>query len=231
MVQFALAYVLFMSAHVVPATPQVRGFAIRTLGRGAYLAVYSLISILLLVWLIAAALSAPTLFLWPLTPELVSVPLVVMPLALTLIATGLLQSNPLSVSLRDDGFDPDRAGIVSVTRHPVLWGFLLWALSHVAVNGDVVSVALFGGLALYAMAGFGLADKRAKSRLGPDRWTALAARTSILPFAAILAGRARLAVDRQTLAAILVGLAFYVLFLAGGHFWLFGVDPLIYLRS
>lgn len=220
-----------MSAHVVPATPQVRGFAIRTLGRGAYLAVYSLISILLLVWLIAAALSAPTLFLWPLTPELVSVPLVVMPLALTLIATGLLQSNPLSVSLRDDGFDPDRAGIVSVTRHPVLWGFLLWALSHVAVNGDVVSVALFGGLALYAMAGFGLADKRAKSRLGPDRWTALAARTSILPFAAILAGRARLAVDRQTLAAILVGLAFYVLFLAGGHFWLFGVDPLIYLRS
>nr|WP_256477942.1 NnrU family protein [Aurantimonas marianensis] len=230
-VQFALAYVLFMTAHVVPAAPRVRGLAVHMLGRGAYLALYSLISILLLVWLIAAARNAPTLSLWPLTPELGAVPLVVMPLALTLVVAGLSQSNPLSVSFRDRGFDLSRPGIVAVTRHPVLWGFVLWALSHVAVNGDVVSVALFGGLALYAAAGLGLADKRAKSRLGLDRWTSLAAHTSILPFAAVLAGRARLAVDRPTLAAILVGLAFYVWFLAGGHLWLFGADPLIYLRS
>lgn len=231
MVQFALAYVLFMTAHVVPAAPQVRGFALHALGRGAYLALYSLISLLLLVWLVAAARSAPTLLLWPLTPELALVPLIVMPFGFILVVAGLFQANPLSVSLRDYGFDPNRPGIVAVTRHPVLWGFVLWALSHVAVNGDVVSVALFGGLGLYAAAGFGLADKRAKSLLGLDRWSALAARTSILPFAAILAGRARLAVDRQMLAGILVGLAFYVLFLAGGHLWLFGVDPLIYLRS
>lgn len=120
---------------------------------------------------------------------------------------------------------------MAVTRHPVLWGFLLWALSHVAVNGDVVSVTLFGGLALYAVAGFGLADKRAKSRLGPGRWTALAARTSIMPFTANLAGRARLSLDMPTLAGILVGLALYVAFLAGGHLLLFGVDPLMFLRS
>ncbi len=231
MVQFALAYCLFMTAHLVPAAPHLRGFAIRSLGRGAYLALYSLISLLLLVWLIAAARSAPTLLLWPLSPELALVPLVVMPFGFILVVAGLLQANPLSVSLRDSGFEPARAGIVAVTRHPVLWGFLLWALSHVAVNGDVVSVALFGGLGLYAAAGFGLADKRAKSRLGPDRWTALAARTSIMPFAAILAGRARLSADMPTLGGILGGLALYVALLAGGHLWLFGMDPLIFLRS
>ena len=230
MVQFALAYVLFMTAHLVPAAPHLRGFAVRALGRRAYLVLYSLASFLLLIWLIAAARSAPTLFLWPLTPELVLIPLIAMPFAFTLVVAGLLQPNPLSVSWRGGVFDPARPGIVAVTRHPVLWGFLLWALSHVTVNGDMVSVALFGGLALYAVAGFGLADKRAKSRLGPDRWSTLAARTSIIPFAAILNGRARLSPDMSTLAGILGGLALYVAFLAGGHFWLFGVDPLVFLN-
>lgn len=125
MAQFALAYSLFMAAHAVPAVRHLRGFALQVLGRRLYLATYSLVAVLLLVWLIMAAGRAPSLPLWPATPELALVPLVVMPFALVLIVGGLIQPNPLSVSWRSEAFDPELPGVVAVTRHPVLWGFLL----------------------------------------------------------------------------------------------------------
>lgn len=226
MTEFALAYLLFIGTHVVPAVRGVRGAAVARLGRRGYLAAYSLLSTLLLVWLVVATRSAPTLPLWPTTPALARVPVVVMPFAFILIACGLSAPNTLSISWRNHGFDPARPGIVAVTRHPVLWGLLLWAVAHVPPNGDVVSVALFGGLSIYAAMGFYLADARARQRLGPARWAALSAGTSVMPFAAMLAGRARLAGDAPLLAAALAGLALYALFLAGGHAWLIGVDSL-----
>ena len=74
-----------MTAHLVQTAPPLCDFAIRTLGRGTYLAVYSLISILLLVWLIAAACDVPTLLLRSPTPELAWVPFVLMPPTFILI--------------------------------------------------------------------------------------------------------------------------------------------------
>jgi len=37
-------------------------------------------------------------------------------------------------------------------RHPMLTGVLVWAAAHLLVNGDVASIVLFGGLALWAAA-------------------------------------------------------------------------------
>ena len=36
-------------------------------------------------------------------------------------------------------------------RHPQLTGVFLWAVSHLAMNGDTRSVVLFGGLALWSL--------------------------------------------------------------------------------
>ncbi|HEU0220926.1 MAG TPA: NnrU family protein, partial [Paracoccaceae bacterium] len=36
-------------------------------------------------------------------------------------------------------------------RHPMLTGVLVWAVAHLLVNGDVPSLALFGGLGLWAI--------------------------------------------------------------------------------
>lgn len=229
MAQFAFAYLAFMTLHIVPAATGLRGLAIRTIGRGGYISIYSLTSVLLLIWLVAAARSAPTLALWPLTPDLVWIPLVVMPLALFLVVGGLATPNPLSISWRGEGFDRSNPGIVAITRHPVLWGLLLWALCHGAVNGDLVSVALFGGLALYAAFGLGRADERARERLGAERWAALSAGTGSVPFAVILSGCQRLPTDMPTFATGFLTFGIYTALLAGGHFWLFGVDPLALL--
>jgi uncharacterized membrane protein len=42
--------------------------------------------------------------------------------------------------------------ITTKVRHNMLTGLLIWALSHLLVNGDLASLILFGGMALYALA-------------------------------------------------------------------------------
>ncbi len=37
-------------------------------------------------------------------------------------------------------------------RHPMLWGTVVWALSHLLVNGDSASLILFGWIAIWALA-------------------------------------------------------------------------------
>lgn len=41
--------------------------------------------------------------------------------------------------------------VASKVRHNMLTGLVIWALAHLLVNGDLASIVLFGGLALYAV--------------------------------------------------------------------------------
>jgi uncharacterized membrane protein len=224
MSEFFIALIVFLAAHLLPAAPRLRGTATRLLGLRLYLALYSALSIVLLAWVVVAAQRADSLFLWDPTPWQRWVPLAAMPFALFLVIAGLGQANPLSVSLRTAS--AGRPGsVVGITRHPVLWGFLIWALAHIPPNGDLVALVLFGGMALLAAAGMRLVDARARKRLGGE-WAALAERTSVIPFVAAIAGRASLRFDRELAIAALVSLVLYGWLLWSGHQLLFGVDPL-----
>lgn len=226
MINFTLAYISFLAAHAIPAAPALRRKAIDALGRQAYLIAYSALSIGLLIWLIAAALAAPTATLWTLSPALTLVPIVVMPVACILFVGGVLTPNPLSISLRLRPLDPARPGFIGITRHPILWSFSLWAASHIAPNGNVVAVSLFGGLALYALGGMWLADRRARLRLTSATWAQFAAKTSVWPFGAQISGRAEFPKFGEILPALVLGLSLYALVLLRAHEWLIGVAPL-----
>jgi uncharacterized membrane protein len=154
-----------------------------------------------------------------------------MPLAAWLLLAGLAEANPLSISLRTADVGTKLGLAAAVTRHPVLWAFLLWGASHIPPNGDVVSLILFGGMSLLAIGGFAVVDRRSRQRLGEERWQTLTAATSIVPFAAIFAGRARVRVSAQLLFSVATALAAYLWFLLQGHERLIGLDPLIWLRS
>ena len=47
-----------------------------------------------------------------------------------------------------------------VIRHPQLTGVVIWAFSHLLVNGDSRSLALFGGLGLWALLEMPLINRR-----------------------------------------------------------------------
>ncbi len=226
MLEFLCALVAFVVSHRLPAMPAVRARLVDRLGEKLYLALYGLLSLAIVAWLISAAVRAPTYVLWPFQNWQAVVPLVLMPLALVLLVASVFSPNPLSVSLRPASGVSSLPAVVSITRHPILWAFALWALSHLITNGDLVAVILFGGLGFFALIGMRIVDKRTKARLGPQEWERLAGPTSIMSFAAVITGRARLTADRALILGLVGGAVGYVWFLLQGHELVTGVDPL-----
>ncbi|MCC6983139.1 MAG: NnrU family protein [Bauldia sp.] len=225
--EFFLALAAFVAAHVVLPMPTLRARLIRLLGIRAYLLVYSALSIVLLVWVIAAARRAPYLALWPQQTWQVVVPAVLVPVAAWLLIAGLIEPNPLSISVR--GESRVVGPLARITRHPVLWAFLLWSASHIVPNGDLVSLILFGGLSLLALAGFRLVDRRARRRLGEQLWDEFARTTSVIPFGAVLAGRGQLSWAPHLTWSAIAALAVTAIFAIWLHPVLTGTDPVALL--
>lgn len=173
MTEFLLALAVFLAAHSIPARPAIRGRLVAAIGERTYLAGYSLLSLALLAWLISAAFRAPAVPLWPTSIGAYHLALALMLPACWLLVGGLGTPNPLSVSLSRRAFDPSRPGLAGLVRHPVLWGFALWAAVHVIANGDLVWLILFGVFLLFSLGGMKILDRRRRRQLGPE-WERLA---------------------------------------------------------
>jgi len=229
MTEFLGAVTVFLVAHLVPPMPSVRNRLVSWLGRGAYVAVYSLLSLGLLVWIILAARRAPYLALWYPAPWQALVPIAVMPLAGWLLLAGLMEHNPLSISMRVSATVEGVGPATAVTRHPVLWASLLWALSYIPPNGDLVSIILFGGMMALSLVGLFLVDRRVRRRFGEERWNQLAAQTSMVPLVALYTGRARIRPSHRDIIIAITAMTLYVWFLMIGHAALIGPDPLAWM--
>ena len=94
--EFAGAFGLFLVSHALPARPRLRRRLAGVLGERGYLALYSLLSVAALTWLVVAAGRAPYVPLWDAAPWQWWVPNLAMPLACLLVAFGLGASNPPS---------------------------------------------------------------------------------------------------------------------------------------
>ncbi|WP_299437287.1 NnrU family protein [uncultured Rhodospira sp.] len=218
MTAFLLALTVFLAAHMVPSMPPVRRALVARLGERGYLAVYAGGSTVLLVWLIVEALRAPYVHVWTAPAWVYAIPAVVMPGAFVLLCAGLLTPNPLSVSLSRAPFDPARPGVAGLARHPVLWGFGLWSLSHMPANGSAVLVILFGVFTAFSFGGMGLVDAKRKRTMGKATWAWLDA--------ARRAGRGAGLAAWPTVAGTALGLGLYALFLFWAHTAWIGVSPL-----
>jgi uncharacterized membrane protein len=220
MAHLALATAAFLAAHYVSSTP-LRSRLVQALGENAYLGLYSLASFATLGWMIWAYARAPLAPLWP---GLRLLPLALMPVALVLLACGLMSRNPSAVRQQAALRAPEAArGILRVTRHPVMWAFALWGLAHVLARGDAAALIFFGGFVLLALSGTLLIDARKAASLGED-WQRFAAATSNIPFGAVVAGRNAFRPGEIGWTKILTGLALYVALLLL-HPYLFGARP------
>jgi len=190
-IEFAAALALFLMSHRIPALMGVKAPLTTALGPRGYTIAFSLISALLLAWVIGAAARAPHVGLWDHALWHRWAVNLAMPLALGLIVFGTAAPNPFAFEGRSTGFDPARPGIAGLTRQPLLWGLTLWAGAHLLANGDLAHGLLFGSLALFSVAGMGLVERRRARALGQPAWQRLTAHTGLLPFAALLTGRWR----------------------------------------
>ncbi|MCR9121321.1 MAG: NnrU family protein [Phyllobacteriaceae bacterium] len=171
--EFVAAFGFFFVSHSVPVRGPIRERIIEGIGGRGFILAYSLLSLAALGWLIVAAGRAPFVQLWPWAPWQPYVPLIVMPPVCLIVALALARPDPFSFGgANNDAFDPSRPGIVGWTRHPLLVALGLWAGAHIAPNGDLAHVLLFGAFAVFAVAGQRLVDRRKRRELGA-RWEEL----------------------------------------------------------
>ena len=153
-------------------------------------------------------------------------PAVLMPFAFVLLACGLLSRNPTIVGadrLLKDADEPAR-GMIRVTRHPIMWGFILWAVAHLLARGELKAHGVLRQ------------PSSCSRRSAPCSWTGARkrpwARTGSASPRSPPTSRSspsRRAATASTRREIgwrnpAIGLALYALFFHA-HAWLFGANP------
>ena len=119
-----LASAAFVISHLGLSAAPLRDRLVARLGEQGFQGLYALLALLTLGALIAAyAHASHPIYLWMPGPGLRHLPLLVMPLALILVAGGVLVPNP-SATGRTGALDrPEPAqGVLRITRQPVMWG-------------------------------------------------------------------------------------------------------------
>lgn len=142
--------------------------------------VYNAVAVACIVWMWLAFGDAPPADLggsgqagW-----IVATPMTLPALALFL---GLLTGNP---ALPAPGADKlaarDPSGVFAVTRHPMMWGFALWALSHLILWWSWRTVIVALAILVLALVGAHLQDRKKQALMG-EAWRGWEAKTTYWP--------------------------------------------------
>jgi uncharacterized membrane protein len=217
-----LAAVFFTGLHLGVAGTTFRDRAVAALGQNGYRAAFSIVSVIGLVWLVMAYNRAPYIATWGPLEWWKPFAIILMLPASLLVVIGLTTPNPTSLAQEGRLAQPPQ-GIVRVTRHPFLTGVGLWAIVHLIGKGDVASLVFFAVWAVVALAGTVSIDDKRQRLLGAA-WEPFAAQTSIVPFAAIAAGRNRFSPGEIGAWRLGIAVVVYALML-GGHGYVIGVSP------
>jgi uncharacterized membrane protein len=221
MTHLLIGAAVFFGGHLLLSSGPVRPRLVAALGERGFLGLYTGVALVGLVWLGYGYAVAPREPWWG-GPKLAVVPLLLMAPAAILYVGAFSQRNPTSVGQSADA--EAARGILRITRHPFLWAMALWAIGHIAVNGDFPSLVLFGGILALAFIGMGAIDRKTSER-DPGGWAAFSAQTSVVPFAAIAEGRNRLVFSEIGWWRLALAAALYVALL-GLHPFVIGVSPM-----
>ena len=223
MLSLLLAAIFFAGIYLGVAGTTIRDRAIAALGQSGYRAAFSIATVVGLAWLVMAYNRAPYVVTWGMIEWWKPFAIILMLPASLLVVIGLTTPNPTAIAQENRLAQPPQ-GIVRVTRHPFLTGVGLWALVHLIGDGDVASLVFFAVWAVVALAGTVSIDRKRRRLLGAAAWEPFAAQTSIVPFAAIAAGRNRFRPGEVGAWRWGAAIVLYVLMLVG-HADVIGVSP------
>ncbi len=192
----ALLWAGFAGTHLVLSSSSLRARLVARLGDDVFRGLYSLTVLawfVALVWVFARHKHSGPLLWNTLGPPAIAVPLntILMVLAFVILVAGLLPSQVAPSAMTAPATARLQAhGLLRITRHPFNVAMGLFGIAHLLVNGFLGDVLFFGGFPLFAWIGSRHQDDRlARTKPG---YRALVAETSIVPFAAVAAGRQRL---------------------------------------
>ena len=208
-VSLALATIAFVGTHLAMSHP-LRLRLVQNLGENGFRIVYSVISFLTLGWMIfayrAVRNSSPLWIApewwWPVASGIM--------LIASILLVGSLVRNP---AFPHPGAEKQAArpasGVFAITRHPMNWSFMIWALVHLSLWGSPENLIVTVGILILSLVGSIGQDRKKLAAIG-ESWRGWMQRTSFVPFGALLAGRASWRAAAPGWVALAGGFAFWL---------------------
>jgi uncharacterized membrane protein len=197
-------WLLFGATHMIGSSVPVRTFLIRTLTLRGFKAIYSVVALATFIPLVRvyfANVHAGEL-LFDISPARVLTCQILMLLALIVLGQGLAAKSPMTTLAELTGNQGSGAtGILRITRHPQNLAFGLFGIAHGIANPYVGDLIFFGGFPVYAALSAAHQDARMRAT-APEPVRLHLETTSAMPFAAILAGKQRLALNEYSWVAL-----------------------------
>ena len=206
-------WLMFGGTHIIGSSIPVRTFVIRRIGNLGFKGVYSLVALATFIPLCyfysnhrhAGYLLYNSGYFLQLLAQLL------MLAAFIILLQGFVSANPMTTYAELSGkFLSSGQGIQRVTRHPQNFAFGVFGLAHLLVNPYVGDWIFFGGFIVYGIAS-ALHQDRRQLATGPEEIKQFLADTSAIPFAAIISGKQRLALDEYYPPALVASVVIFIL--------------------
>jgi uncharacterized membrane protein len=209
----ALATLAFVGSHLALSHPY-RVRLVQNVGEEWFLLLYSGVALATFGWMVLAYMAVDnSLPLW-IAPDWAWTAGAAIVWVASVLLVGSLVRNPAfpnPAARREPPAAPKEAvGVFAITRHPMNWAFMLWALVHFALWGSPRNLIVAGGILILAFVGSIGQDHKKLNVLG-EPWRVWMARTSFVPFGALLSGRARWGAMASSWPALLGGTLLWLL--------------------
>jgi uncharacterized membrane protein len=217
----------FIASHLIISSSMVRARLISAVGDQPYRGIYSLVAAATLGPLIYEFArnkhAGPILWYLRAVAPIRWLTWILMLAALILFVGSFINPNPGGMAAAGGGSTEPR-GILKITRHPSFVAFSLFGIAHILMNGWAGDVIFFGMFPALGIIGGMHQDQRKILELG-ERYRAFIAKTSFMPFAALISGRVKWTSADTPWAAIGAGAVLTVAIVAL-HPMIFGGNPL-----
>lgn len=173
-----LSAIAFVGLHFLLSHP-LRVASVRKLGERGFQGVYSVIALLtfgLMIYFYGRIGREPPL--WTLSEWAWAIASLVMWVGAILFVGSFLDNPALPGARLERGRAP--GGVFAITRHPMMWGFALWALAHIALWWSVRTLIVAGAVLILALLGAHMQDRKKRVLMG-ETWSGWEARTAYWP--------------------------------------------------
>lgn len=178
------ASLAFVGTHFALSHP-LRAPLARLLGDKGFLGLYSLVAFAALGWMIFAFRAAPNGDMGAATGNAGWIVATILTLPALVLFLGSLRGNPALPGVPAASARRMPAGVFAVTRHPMMWGFALWAIAHLAIDWSWRTTIVSTAILVLALVGAHLQDRKKEALMGAA-WAEWEAKTSYWPrFAAL----------------------------------------------
>jgi uncharacterized membrane protein len=170
--------IAFVGTHFLLSHP-LRGPLVRGSGERAFQGLYSIIALILfgaMIYFYRVIGREPPLWDAGDAGWIAGTPLMWLG---SILFVGSFVRNPALVGSRGPAGGP--AGVFRVTRHPMMWGFAIWAAVHLGILAMPKALVFDGAIILLALAGAAAQDSKKARHMG-EAWHEWTAQTAFIPF-------------------------------------------------